>query len=120
MKYMILTFGDQATMMQERTVEWVRSMFSFMQTLYGDLKEAGELVGAEGLADPTAAKTVRFENGVPVTTDGPFAEAKEALAGFWIVDVPTETRALEIAARIVKFVERPIEVRQVMSAPPEL
>ena len=120
MKYMILTFGDQATMMQERTVEWVRSMISFMKGLYGDLKDAGELISAEGLADPTAAKTVRFQGGIPVPTDGPFAEAKEALAGFWIVDVASEARALEIAARIVKFVERPIEVRQIMSAPPDL
>jgi len=51
-------------------------------------------------------------------TDGPFAEAKESLAGYWIVDVPAE-RALEIASRIVVFIEGPIEVRQIADAPPE-
>jgi len=120
MKYMILTFGDQATMMQERTVTWVREMIQFMKGLVGELKASGELIDARGLADPTQAKTVRFQSGLPVPTDGPFAEAKEALAGFWLVDVESEARALEIAAHIVKFIERPIEVRQIMDAPPDL
>jgi hypothetical protein len=120
MKYMILTFGDQATMMQERTVEWVREMIQFMGKLNADLKKTGEWVTAEGLSDPTKAKTVRFQGGVPVATDGPFAEAKEALAGYWIVDVESEARAVEIASRVVAYIERPIEIRQVMSAPPEL
>jgi hypothetical protein len=120
MKYMILTFGDQATMLQERSLTWVREMIRFMTALVDDLKSSGELVIGEGLADASVAKTVRFQAGVPVPTDGPFAEAKEALAGFWIVDVESEARALEIAARIVAFIERPIEVRQVMAEPPEL
>ncbi|MET0791482.1 MAG: YciI family protein [Polyangiaceae bacterium] len=120
MKYMILTFGDQATMLEQRTVVWVKEMIQFMMKLAADLKSAGELVSAEGLADPTKAKTVRFQGGVPVATDGPFAESKEALAGFWIVDVESEARALAIASRIVAFIERPIEVRQVMDVPPEL
>lgn len=120
MKYMILTFGDQATMLEERTVTWVKEMIQFMTTLLGDLRSSGELVGAEGLADPSKAKTVRFQGGVPVPTDGPFAESKEALAGFWIVDVESEERALAIAARIVAFIQRPIEVRQIMAEPPEL
>jgi hypothetical protein len=120
MKYMILTFGDQATMMQERTLTWVKEMIQFMQKVGDDLKASGEWVDAAGLADPTKAKTVRFQGGVPVPTDGPFAEAKEALAGFWVVDVESEARALEIASRVVAFIERPIEVRQVMDAPPDL
>jgi len=120
MKYMILTFGDQATMMQERTVAWVKEMIQFMHGLNAELQKSGEWITAEGLADATAAKTVRFKGGIPVPTDGPFAEAKESLAGYWIVDVESEARALEIASRIVAFVERPIEVRQIMAAPPDL
>jgi len=120
MKYMILTFGDQATMLQERTVTWVREMIQFMTNLNADLQKSGELVEGQGLADPTKAKTVRYQNGVSVATDGPFAEAKEALAGFWIVDVESEARALAIAARIVDYIHCPIEVRQVMDAPPDL
>src|SRR4051812_3752749 len=120
MKYMILTFGDQATMMQERTGAWVKEMIQFMKGLNAELQKSGEWILAEGLADPTAAKTVRFQGGIPVPTDGPFAEAKESLAGYWIVDVESEARAIEIASRIVAFIERPIEVRQVMAAPPDL
>jgi hypothetical protein len=50
-----------------------------------ELRRAGEFVAAEGLADPGQAKTVRFDGGTPVATDGPFAEAKESLAGWWII-----------------------------------
>ena len=125
MKYMILTFGDQATMMEQRTVTWVKEMIQFMQGLIEDLKASGELVFAEGLADPTQAKTVRFQGGVSVPTDGPFAEAKEFLAGYWIVDCESTQRAYEIAARASAApgkggtpMNMPIEVREVMSAPP--
>jgi hypothetical protein len=65
------------------------------------------------------------KNGAPEVTDGPFAEAKEFLAGYWIVDVESPTRAYEIAARASAApgkggipLNMPIEVREVMSAPP--
>jgi hypothetical protein len=119
MKYMIMLFGDQATMVETRSTEWIRSMIRFMQDIERELEDAGERVASEGLADPTQAKTVRFQNGVPVATDGPFAEAKESLAGYWVVDVENEARAIEIASKVVAFIEGPVEVRQVMDAPPE-
>ena len=118
MKYMIMMFGDQASMVETRSTEWIRSMIAFMTDLDQELRDSGEYVDGQGLVDPTQAKTVRFENGAPVVTDGPFAEAKESLAGFLIVDVP-EQRAFEIASRIVAFIEGPIEVRQIADAPPE-
>lgn len=119
MKYMIMMFGDQATMMETQSPEWITNMIGFMQDLDGELKGSGEYVDGQGLADPSQAKTVRFDNGIPVPTDGPFAEAKESLAGYWIVDVD-EARAIEIASRIVAFLGGgAIEVRQVMDAPPE-
>ena len=118
MKYMILLFGDQATMVETRSTEWIRDMIKFMQDLDQELKDAGEYVDGQGLADPTQAKTIRFEQGAPVVTDGPFAEAKESLAGFWVLDA-TEDRVLEIASTIVAFIEGPVEVRQIMDAPPE-
>lgn len=117
MKYLIMMFGDQATMVEARTPEWIREMIGFMTRLDQELTDSGELVGSEGLADPTQAKTVRFEDGLPVATDGPFAEAKESLAGYFMID-GTEERAVEIASRIVAFIQGPIEVRQVMDAPP--
>jgi hypothetical protein len=117
---MIMMFGDQAGMHATRSVEWIREMIAFMDRLNDDLVASGELVAAEGLADATQAKTVRFENGLPVPTDGPYAEAKESLAGYWIVDVESEARAIEIASRVVAFIECPVEVRQIMDAPPEV
>jgi len=71
--------------------------------------------------DPSQAETIRFQKGVPVPTDGPFAEVKESLAGYWIVEV-SEQRALEIAFQVVAVIEYPMEVRQIMDEPtaPEL
>ena len=119
MKYMIMMFGDQATMVETRSTEWIKGMIRFMTDLDRELADSGELAASEGLADPTQATTVRFEHGAQVPTDGPFAESKESLAGYLIVDVDDEARALEIASRIVAVIEGPVEVRQVMDAPPE-
>lgn len=119
MKYMIMTFGSAEAGLAAMGKEWMLEMIQFMRTLDDDLRKSGELVSAEGLADGSQAKTVRYQNGIPVPTDGPFAESKESLVGYWIVDVESEARALEIASRIVAFVKVPIEVRRVMDAPPE-
>jgi hypothetical protein len=116
---MIMMFGDQAGLMETRSPEWIREMIQFMHGLNDDLSKAGELVSAEGLADASQAKTVRFLDGAPVPTDGPYAESKEALAGFWIVDVENEARAIEIASRVVAYIECPVEVRQVGDRPPD-
>jgi hypothetical protein len=120
MKYMIMTFGSAEGALEAMGKDWMREMIRFMQDLDEDLRKSGEMVSNEGLADGSQAKTVRIKNGVPVATDGPFAEAKESLVGYWIVDVESEARAIEIASRIVAYVKAPIEVRRVMDAPPEL
>jgi len=116
---MIMTFGSAEAGLAAMGKEWMVEMIQFMQNLDEDLKKSGELVSEEGLADGSQAKTVRFQNGISVATDGPFAEAKESLVGYWIVDVDSEARAIEIATRIVDFVKQPIEVRRVMDAPPD-
>ena len=97
----------------------------FMMSLNKDLREAGELVSAEGLSFPDQARLVRAgKNGVP-NTDGVFPESKEFLAGFWIVDVDSPERAYAIAARVSGApgaggapLNLPIEVRPIMSGPP--
>ncbi len=104
----------------------VQDHMAFMHMLNKELRETGELVSAEGLADPRQAIIVRVgKNGEPVT-DGVFPESKEFLAGYWIVDVESEKRAHEIAARASSAPDPngkpfviPIEVRQVMSGPPD-
>jgi hypothetical protein len=117
---MIMMFGSQSTMLEQKSRDWIQEMFGFMHTLNDDLTRAGELVAAEGLVDASQAKTVSIQGGLPVATDGPFAESKESLAGYWIVDVEHEARALEIASRVVAFTHGPIEVRQIAAGPPDL
>lgn len=104
----------------------LKAHISFMIDLNKKLSGTGELVGAEGLAPPAEARVVRAgKNGAPAVTDGPFAEAKEFLAGYWIIDVDRTERAYAIAAEASAApgkggapLNMPIEVRQVMSAPP--
>ena len=106
---------------------------AFMQALSKKLTEAGELVGAEGLASPEQAKLVRAgRDGKPVT-DGIFPESKEYLAGYWIVDVESPERAVQIAAEASTAPGAPvkraddttlenlwIEVREVMACHKDL
>ena len=120
MKYMILMFGDQASMMEARSVQWIREMIGFMKNFNGELAAAGELVAAEGLTDASQAITVRMQEGLPVPTDGPYAESKESLAGYWIVDVENERRAIEIASHVVAYIEHAVEVRQIADRPPDV
>jgi hypothetical protein len=106
--------------------EAIQSHIGFMIGLNKALKASGELVSAEGLASPQEAKIVRAgKDGAPVT-DGVFPESKEFLAGYWIVDVETTEKAYQIAARASAApgpegapMNMPIEVRQVMSGPPD-
>ena len=129
MRYMLLqsygAAGADCPPISEWAPEDIRAHIEFQRVLNAELTEAGELVEAEGLAGPDAAKTVVADgNGGRVVTDGPYAEGKELLAGYRVVDVESETRALEIAQRISAApgpegapLRVPIEVRQVMSAP---
>ena len=99
---------------------------AFMKSFASKLGAAGELVAAEGLAGPDQARLVRAgQDGKPIT-DGVFPETKEFLAGYWIVDVESPERAYEIAAQASAApgpggapLNMAIEVRQVMSGPPE-
>lgn len=103
----------------------IQAHIQFMLDLNKRLAAAGELVDAQGLAWPNQAKEVRAKKGGGVTvTDGPFPESKEFLAGFWIIDVEDERRAIEIAGEASGApglggarMSIPIELRQVMEAP---
>src|SRR5262245_26852969 len=116
--------------MQEWAPEDIKASGEHMMRIHQELVERGELLGAEALAGPEAAKIVTSDGvSAPLVTDGPFPEAKELLAGFWLVDVESEERAIEIAARTSAAPEpggrptrRPIEVRAIMTprmSPPE-
>ena len=104
----------------------IQAHIGFMIGFNKELRASGELVSAEGLASPHEARLVRAgKDGTPVT-DGVFPESKEYLAGYWIVDVETPEQAYRIAARASAApgpggapMNMAIEVRQVMSGPPE-
>jgi hypothetical protein len=115
-KYMIMMFGTAGEMAETQSPDWIKEMIGFMRNLDRELVESGEMVFNEGLQDGGAAKVVRLTDGVPVTTDGPYAEAKESLIGFWILDVADEARILEIAGRIVRY-SGMVEVRPVGVVP---
>ncbi len=129
MKFMLMMHaprGDGDYQVNQWKPEDFRAHIRFMKELNKGLREAGELVGAEGLAPPGQARVVRSTDGAPEVTDGPFAEAKEFLVGYWIVDVESAERAYAIAGKAStapgpggKPLGIPIEVRQVMSAPPD-
>jgi hypothetical protein len=119
MKYMIMMFGGLGATLESRSPEWITGMHELLVKLDGELRETGELVDGRPLVDPSQARTVRFHNGAPVPTDGPFAEIKESLAGYWIVETGPD-RAVEIASRVVAYTEYPMEVRQIRDESPQL
>jgi hypothetical protein len=89
-------------------------MIGELDALLKEITESGELVVGEALADPVTARTVRVRDGVPATTDGPFGEAKEQLAGYFVVDCDGLERATEIAARFPDARFAAVEVRPLM------
>lgn len=131
MRFMLLqNYGEveaDVPPMTEWSPEDIRAHIEFQQTLNQRLTEAGELVDAQGLAGPEQARFVVSDGAsAPVVTDGPLPEAKELLAGYRIVEVDSEDRAIEIAAQASAApgpdgiaIRQPIEVREVMSAPPD-
>jgi hypothetical protein len=110
MKYMILMYGSQqdydgmAGNAEGGQPAWAAADFAavgaFMESFGKDLAESGELVDAQGLAAPVHARRIRLRDGVPVVTDGPYAETEEVLAGYWLVDCDSFDRATEVAAKL--------------------
>jgi hypothetical protein len=108
-KYMILTYGSQqdydgmagkATDKPAWSAEDFAAMGAFMEKFNKDLEESGELVETRGLAAPVHTRRLGSKDGVPVVTDGPYAETQEVLAGYWVVECESFDRATEIAARL--------------------
>jgi len=105
----------------------LKAHIEFMKSFNRELAATGEWVDGQGLAAPGEAKLVRAgKNGAPIT-DGPFAESKEFLAGYWLVDVASAERAYALAARASAApgpggapMNMGIEVRQVLDGPPDV
>jgi hypothetical protein len=80
------------------------------------LRAAGVLLTLDGLAPPSAAARVSFATGKPLVTDGPFAETKEVVGGFWMIRVASRAEAIEWARRCPADADDVIEIRQVFEA----
>lgn len=86
-----------------------------VETLMAELRESGEYLGGEALADPSQTRSVVLVDGVPAVTDGPLAEAKEHFGGYLMVECESFERATEIARRWPSARFTPLEVRPLMS-----
>src|SRR5262245_28418936 len=105
MKYLLMMMTsaaptDAASPMDEWSPEDMKASGKHMMQIHRELAESGELLDAAALAGPKTAKIVTSDGvNPPVVTDGPFPEAKKILAGYWLIDVESEQRAIEVAAR---------------------
>lgn len=129
-RYMLLTKYDDdlgVGLMSTWDPDDMTAHLEYLRKLNQELIDNGELVEVQALTGPDLAKIVTFDGqGDPVVTDGPYTEAKEVLAGYQLVDVESEARAIEIAARVsaapgpkgVPLRQR-IEVRRLMDALPD-
>ena len=113
MKYMLMIYDNPDTR-ELFTSPDGRELMAEMDALMQRLTESGELVGGEALADPSTTRTVRVQEGKPVVTDGPLAEAKEHFGGYLMVECETIDRAVEIATAWPSARFAPMEVRPVM------
>ena len=119
MKYMLIIYGNQELWNSIDPAEQQR-MFAAFDEFNKRHYASGELLGAYGVADAAATKLVRVRDGQPAVTDGPYLETKEYLASWYLIDVDSEQRALEIAAELPSAVFQPTEVWPILhEASPE-
>ena len=109
MKYMLIIYGNEELWNSVEPAEQQR-LFAAFDEFNKAHYASGELLGAYGMADPAASKLVRLRDGQPAVTDGPYLETKEHLASWYLIDVDSEQRALEIAAALPSAVYQSAEV----------
>jgi hypothetical protein len=117
-QYMLLIYDDE-TIWSSMPEEERNGVFQEYSSYTEALKQAGKFVAADALQGTETAKTVQVREGTPLTTDGPFAETKEHLGGYYLVDVDSEEEALEWAAKIPSARFGKVEVRPVVVFPVE-
>jgi hypothetical protein len=115
-KYLILIYSNPASreIWEGFSDEQRAEGFRYYGALTEELAASGELIVTEALADPSLTRRVTVRDGQTVTSDGPFAEAKELLAGFFLVECDSMERAVEVAARMPEAELGLIEVRPVI------
>ena len=123
MQYLLLIYGDERAqnerweqMSEDDQGREMRAWYSYTE----ELEKAGVHVAGEALQPTGKAKTIRVERGEQLVTDGPFAETKEQLGGYYVIDVDSEQQALDWAAKMPSLPNGSVEVRPIMVFPAEL
>ena len=117
MKYLCLIYNDEQT--------WASAGKDRIDTMRGeymaftdDIQKSGHYVGGNGLQPTATATTVRVRNGRVSTTDGPFAETKEQLGGYYLIEAKDLNEAIQVAARIPGAKYGSVEIRPTLAPPP--
>jgi hypothetical protein len=114
MKYLCTIYGDESQM-TSATPEQGNQMMAAYNAFTTEVTDAGALLGGEGLQPTTTATTVRVRDGERLLTDGPFAETKEQLGGFYLLECQNLDEAIEWASKIPGAAFGSVEVRPVMN-----
>jgi hypothetical protein len=116
-KYLILIYSNPASreIWEGFSDDQRAEGYRYYAALTEELAASGELIVSEALADPSLAKRVSVRDGQTLISDGPFAEAKEVLGGFFLLDCESVERAVEIAARVPEAELGLVEVRPILS-----
>jgi hypothetical protein len=118
MQFMLALIAEERAW-EDITPEEVKKNLSEMGQFNAELTEAGAMVTGAGLQERATGTTVHYGDGEPLVTDGPFAETKEQLSGFWIIDVENLDEALAWAKKI-PFTSNHVEIRPMVSGGAEL
>jgi hypothetical protein len=108
-KYLIMIYGNRELWDSLSEDEW-KEAIAAQDAFNQEFLQTGELLGAYGLGDVEQARTVKVRDGMPVVTDGPYLETKEHMGSFYLLDVESDERALEIAARMPLASSRSVEL----------
>jgi hypothetical protein len=114
-QYMLSVHGSEDDV--QPTPDEMQEMFAAVDKFNAELQESGAWVFAGGLHPISSATVVKADGGDVITTDGPFAESREHLGGFWVVDAPDLDAALALAARGSKACRAAVEVRPFQDEP---
>jgi hypothetical protein len=117
MRYLLLIYGEELT--EPPADDVAAASHAAYAAFTSDIKARGLFQAGEALTPTSTATTVRVVDGETVTTDGPFAETKEALGGFYLIEARDLDEAIETAAKIPAAREGSIEVRPIWELPPD-
>ncbi|MGE0060065.1 MAG: YciI family protein [Dehalococcoidia bacterium] len=113
MQYILLIYGDQSSA-ESMSKDDMDTMMTEYGAYTGEIQQSGAMVAGEALHPTSTATTVKVRDGKTVTTDGPFAETKEQLGGYYVVEAPDLAAAIELAARCPGAKYGSVEVRPIM------